>query len=142
LQSEAAGERSRMDRAPPHLLDREARRPRSSAARGGRHSGRKGKIEATPTQKEPQMNDIISPNKPGTSPEQATVRLERMLPGPIERVWAYLTDSEKRKTWFAGGVFDLRVGGRAELHFDHSLLSAEKSPPEMQGKRFDYPETI
>ena len=87
------------------------------------------------------MNDVIN-SKPGTSPQQATVRLERMLPGPIERVWAYLTDSEKRKTWFAGGVFDLRVGGRADLHFDHALLSAEKSPPEMQGKRFDYPETI
>ena len=88
------------------------------------------------------MNDIISPNKPGTSPEQATVRLERMLPGPIERVWAYLTDSDKRATWFAGGVFDLRVGGTANLHFDHSLLSAEKTPPEMQKKRFDWAETI
>ena len=88
------------------------------------------------------MNDIISPNKPGTSPEQATVRLERMLPGPIERVWAYLTDSDKRATWFAGGVFDLRVGGKADLRFDHSLLSAEKTPPEMQKKRCDWTETI
>ncbi len=88
------------------------------------------------------MNDIISPNKPGTSPEQATVRLERMLPGPIERVWAYLTDSDKRATWFAGGVFDLRVGGKADLHFDHDLLSAEKTPPEMKKKRYDFTETI
>ena len=88
------------------------------------------------------MNDILSPNKPGTSPEQATVRLERMLPGPIERVWAYLTEPDKRATWFAGGVFDLRAGGKADLHFDHSLISAEKTPPEMQGKRFDFTETI
>lgn len=88
------------------------------------------------------MNDIISPNKPGTSPEQATVRLERVLPGPIERVWAYLTESDKRATWFAGGVFDLRVGGRADLHFDHSLISAEKTPPEMKKKRSDWSETI
>ena len=87
------------------------------------------------------MNDMVT-SKLGTSPEPATVRLERMLPGPIERVWAYLTDSEKRKVWLASGVFELRVGGKADLHFDHSLLSAEKSPPEMQGKRFDYPETI
>jgi len=73
------------------------------------------------------VNDMIN-LKPGTSPEQATVRLERMLPGPIERVWAYLTDSEKRKTWLASGVFDLRVGGRADLHFDHSNITSEKYP--------------
>ncbi|HXL86937.1 MAG TPA: SRPBCC family protein [Gemmatimonadaceae bacterium] len=70
------------------------------------------------------MNDL------GTSPEQATVRLERLLPGPIERVWAYLTESDKRATWFAGGTFDLRVGGRADLHFDHSNISSEKKPPD------------
>ena len=26
-----------------------------------------------------------------TMPAPATVRIERLLPGPIERVWAYLT---------------------------------------------------
>ena len=75
------------------------------------------------------MNDVRF-TKPGTSPEQATVRLERMLPGPIERVWAYLTDSEKRQTWLASGVFDLRVGGKADLHFDHSNITSEKAPDE------------
>jgi uncharacterized protein YndB with AHSA1/START domain len=73
------------------------------------------------------MNDM-SFTKPGTSPEQATVRLERMLPGPIERVWAYLTESEKRKTWLGSGVFDLRVGGKADIHFDHSNITSEKAP--------------
>jgi len=73
------------------------------------------------------MNDLTA-SRLGTSPEQATVRLERMLPGPIERVWAYLTDAEKRKTWLASGVFDLRVGGRADLHFDHSNITSEKPP--------------
>ena len=29
-----------------------------------------------------------------TAPD--TVKIERMLPGPIERVWAYLTDPAKR----------------------------------------------
>ena len=28
--------------------------------------------------------------------EPMTVRLVRMLPGPIERVWSYLTDSDLR----------------------------------------------
>jgi len=78
------------------------------------------------------MNDTMA-SKPGTSPEQAAVRLQRMLPGPIERVWAYLTDAEKRTTWLAGGVFDLRVGGKADLHFDHSNITSE-APPEGKGK--------
>jgi uncharacterized protein YndB with AHSA1/START domain len=30
--------------------------------------------------------------------EPGTVRLERLLPGPIDRVWAYLTESDKRGT--------------------------------------------
>ena len=73
------------------------------------------------------MNDIYT-TKPGTSPEQATVQLERMLPGPIERVWAFLTESDKRKTWLGGGAFDLRVGGKADIRFDHSNITSEKAP--------------
>jgi len=62
--------------------------------------------------------------------EPGTVRFERLLPGPLERVWAYLTESDKRAKWFAGGEWELRVGGRAELHFDHASLSSDKLPPE------------
>ena len=82
------------------------------------------------------MNDV------GTTTEQSTVRLERLLPGPIERVWAYLTESDKRATWFAGGEFELRVGGKADLHFDHSNISAEKTPDEYKSKKSDWPCTI
>ena len=59
-----------------------------------------------------------------------TVRIERLLPGPIERVWDYLTDSKKRGTWLATGKMELRVGGKVELNFHHADLSAEKTPPE------------
>jgi uncharacterized protein YndB with AHSA1/START domain len=69
-------------------------------------------------------------NDPATATATDTLRIERTLPGPIERVWAYLTDSRKRATWFAGGEFELRPGGKAELRFDNSSLSADKSPPE------------
>lgn len=82
------------------------------------------------------MNDL------GTTIEQGTVRLERLLPGPIERVWAYLTESDKRATWFAGGTFDLRVGGKADLHFNHADLSAEKTPDEYKDKKSDFPGKI
>jgi uncharacterized protein YndB with AHSA1/START domain len=58
-----------------------------------------------------------------------TMRMERLLPGPIERVWEYLTDSEKRRTWLAGGPIDLRPGGALEFTFRHEELSSEKEPP-------------
>jgi uncharacterized protein YndB with AHSA1/START domain len=64
-------------------------------------------------------------NKPATLIKPSTVRLERLLPGPIERVWAYLVESEKRAKWLAGGEFDLRVGGKIELVFENDKLSEE-----------------
>lgn len=63
--------------------------------------------------------------------EAGTVRLERVLPGPIERVWAYLTESEKRGKWFASGPMELRPGGKLEFHFHNSKLTPHaESPPE------------
>ena len=59
-----------------------------------------------------------------------TVRLERVLPGPVERVWAYLTEPDKRAKWLAGGSMELRAGGRSEMRFNHAELSAEKTPPD------------
>ena len=53
----------------------------------------------------------------------STIRIERLLPGPVERVWAYLTESKKRATWLAAGEFDLRVGGKIELIFENDKLS-------------------
>lgn len=50
----------------------------------------------------------------GTITEAGTVRFERLLPGPIERVWAYLTESDKRSKWLAHGDMDLRPGGEME----------------------------
>ena len=64
----------------------------------------------------------------GTSPEAGTVRLERTLPGPIERVWAYLTESEKRAKWFAGGPMELRPGGSLKFIFHNSQLAPASEP--------------
>lgn len=87
------------------------------------------------------MNDVTNSTL-GTSTEPGTVRLERLLPGPIERVWAYLTESDKRATWFASGVFDLRVGGKADVHFDHDNISPEKRPADQPKGKCDFPGTI
>jgi uncharacterized protein YndB with AHSA1/START domain len=70
----------------------------------------------------------------GVVTEAGTVHIERLLPGPIERIWAYLTEPEKRAKWLAGGPMALVVGGQAELQFRHGELSAEKTPPDEYGK--------
>lgn len=69
----------------------------------------------------------------GTSPGPGEVRIERWLPGPVERIWAYLTDSEKRGKWLAPGEMELRVGGTVEHRFRHADLSHEKTPPPKYG---------
>lgn len=67
----------------------------------------------------------------GVATDAGTVRIERILPGPMERVWAYLTESDKRAQWLARGGMELRPGGRVDLHFRHAELSPEPgSPPE------------
>ena len=64
----------------------------------------------------------------GIVTEAGTVRLERVLPGPIERVWAYLTESEKRGKWFASGPMELWAGGKLEFHFHNSDLAPDAEP--------------
>jgi len=59
----------------------------------------------------------------GTIIAPDAVRFERLLPGPIERVWAYLTESDKRGLWLARGAVEPRVGGQVEMNFRHSELS-------------------
>jgi uncharacterized protein YndB with AHSA1/START domain len=66
----------------------------------------------------------------GTVAGTGTFRITRILPGPIERLWAYLTDPEKRRIWFGAGPMELRVGGRVGLQFRFDELSAEKTPPD------------
>lgn len=58
------------------------------------------------------------------------VRLVRILPGPIERVWEFLTDPAKRARWFAGGPIEPRVNGTVELRFRHADLAPDETPPE------------
>lgn len=68
------------------------------------------------------MNDY------GVAVAPGTVRLERVLPGPIDRVWAYLTDPEKRGSWLAKGPMDLYVGGAVRLEFVFSEYTSEATP--------------
>lgn len=63
--------------------------------------------------------------------DASTVRFERVLPGPIERVWEFLTDPVQRAKWFAGGPIEPRVGGKFEMHFKHrNLMTTDEPVPE------------
>ena len=52
-----------------------------------------------------------------------TVRLQRLLPGPIERVWQYLTDSELRRKWLASGDMPAEAGAGFELTWRNDELT-------------------
>ncbi len=77
------------------------------------------------------MNAPTNPDAYGTLIEPTTLKIQRMLPGPIERVWAYLTDSELRRKWLAAGAMEMQVGAPFELVWRNDELS---DPP---GKRPD-----
>lgn len=72
------------------------------------------------------MNDVASFDAYGALTEPATLKIQRLLPGPIERVWAYLTESDMRRKWLAAGEMELKVGATFELVWRNSELT---NPP-------------
>ena len=61
------------------------------------------------------MHDMTTIDAYGTLIAPATVRLQRLLPGPIERIWDYLTVSDLRSRWLASGEMLLEAGAPFEL---------------------------
>jgi uncharacterized protein YndB with AHSA1/START domain len=80
------------------------------------------------------MTDLATLDVYGVLTEPATLTIRRLLPGPIERVWSYLTDSEMRRRWLAAGPMDLKVGGELELVWRNDELT---DPPGQRPAGFD-----
>ncbi|HEV8388197.1 MAG TPA: SRPBCC family protein [Dongiaceae bacterium] len=59
----------------------------------------------------------------GALTEPNTLKIRRLLPGPIERVWAYLTESELRRQWLAAGQMEMKVGAPLELVWRNDELN-------------------
>jgi uncharacterized protein YndB with AHSA1/START domain len=55
----------------------------------------------------------------GTYLDAGTVRHERLLPGPLERVWMYLTESAGLSTWLGHATIPPRAGDAFTLTFVH-----------------------
>jgi len=64
-----------------------------------------------------------SPDPFGVLSEPATLTIQRLLPGPIERVWKYLTDGELRQTWLAAGDMELVPGAPFTFVWRNDSLS-------------------
>lgn len=78
------------------------------------------------------MNAIATPEADfGIVTAPGAVRIQRLLPGPIERIWDYLTDSELRGKWLASGDMGTQAGAPLELVWRNDQLT---DPP---GRRPD-----
>jgi len=69
------------------------------------------------------MSQRATPDAYGTLIEPATLKIQRLLPGPIERIWAYLTDSELRRKWLASGDMQMKAGAPFELTWRNNELT-------------------
>jgi uncharacterized protein YndB with AHSA1/START domain len=91
------------------------------------------------------MNAKNDAKKNGVLVEPTTLRFERLLPGPIDRVWEYLTRPELLTTWLSvAAAIDVREGGKVDLTMDHGkkgqlesvkdkLVDADKITPKVHG---------
>jgi uncharacterized protein YndB with AHSA1/START domain len=75
------------------------------------------------------MTELATLDAYGELIEPTTLKIQRLLPGSPERVWAYLTQSELRRRWLAAGEMQMKVGSEFELTWRNDELT---DPP---GKR-------
>lgn len=64
-----------------------------------------------------------------TFTNRSTVTLVRYLPGPIERVWAYLTEPKLLAKWFSEGSVSDSVGGDVRFEMGASGRITVFQPP-------------
>lgn len=71
------------------------------------------------------MSGIVTTSSSfGVITAPATLTLRRTLPGPIERVWSYITNSELRQQWLAAGTLNAQAGSSFDLVWRNDDLSA------------------
>lgn len=82
------------------------------------------------------MNELATPGAYGVLTEPATLKIQRLLPGPVERIWAYLTESDMRRQWLAAGEMEMKVGTDVELVWRNDELGspAGQRPPGYSGE--------
>jgi uncharacterized protein YndB with AHSA1/START domain len=76
-----------------------------------------------PNRRKTTMDDLSTIDAYGVLTEPATLQFKRLLPGPIERIWAYVTESDLRRRWLAAGEMTLKVGAPFELVWRNDELT-------------------
>ena len=71
------------------------------------------------------MSELALNDTYGELIDPRTLTMQRLLPGPIERVWAFLTDHELRRRWLADGPMEMAVGAPFELVWRNDGLGDE-----------------
>jgi uncharacterized protein YndB with AHSA1/START domain len=79
------------------------------------------------------MNECATPDAYGALTEPATLKIQRLLPGPIERIWAYLTESDLRRKWLAAGEMEMKAGTPFEFVWRNDELT---NPPGQRPQGF------
>jgi len=69
------------------------------------------------------MTDHATLDAHGVLTEPTTLRIQRLLPGPIERVWDFLTKSDLRRQWLAAGEMELKAGAPFEFVWRNDELT-------------------
>jgi len=81
------------------------------------------------------MNAITTVDAYGVVSEDSTLTIRRVLPGPIERVWSYVTESDLRGKWLASGEMEMKVGAPFKLTWrNHELTDNPGKRPEGFGE--------
>ncbi len=62
-------------------------------------------------------------NNYGEILEDGSMKFVRMLPGGIERAWAWLAEGERRKEWLGGGGDITHAGQTVKFEFQHQNLT-------------------
>lgn len=79
------------------------------------------------------MNELTSSNPFGILIEPTTLKIQRLLPGPVERIWRYLVESDLRKQWLAAGQMEMSVGAPFEFVWRNNELT---DPPGQRPEGF------
>lgn len=82
-------------------------------------------------------HDTDAPGAYGKQVAGDAMQFVRLLPGPIERVWSYLVESDKRAKWLAGGDMEQKAGAPFALFFRHASLSPEKAETPERFRKYE-----
>ena len=79
------------------------------------------------------MSDLAILDAYGALTEPNTLKFQRLLPGAIEHVWAYVTESDLRRQWLAAGEMQMKAGTPVEFVWRNDELN---TPPNQRPAGF------